>query len=49
MALGEETAVFYDPRGPEKTPDTSLPARKCILVDGVTAFITSANFTESAA
>jgi phosphatidylserine/phosphatidylglycerophosphate/cardiolipin synthase-like enzyme len=42
-------AVFYDPRGPEKTPD--LPAcqhAKCILVDGVTAFITSANFTESA-
>jgi phosphatidylserine/phosphatidylglycerophosphate/cardiolipin synthase-like enzyme len=41
--------VFYDPRGPEKTPD--LPAcqhAKCILVDGVTAFITSANFTESA-
>ena len=42
-------AVFYDPRGPEKTPH--LPAcqhAKCILVDGVTAFITSANFTESA-
>ena len=41
--------VFYDPRGPEKSPD--LPAcqhAKCILVDGVTAFITSANFTESA-
>jgi phosphatidylserine/phosphatidylglycerophosphate/cardiolipin synthase-like enzyme len=44
-----EPAVFYDPRGPEKTP--SLPAcqhAKCILVDGVSAFITSANFTESA-
>lgn len=43
------SAVFYDPRGPEKTPD--LPAcqhAKCILVDGTTAFITSANFTESA-
>jgi phosphatidylserine/phosphatidylglycerophosphate/cardiolipin synthase-like enzyme len=42
-------AVFYDPRGPERTPD--LPAcqhAKCILVDGSTAFITSANFTESA-
>ena len=42
-------AVFYDPRGPEKTP--KLPAcqhAKCILVDGATAFITSANFTESA-
>ena len=42
-------AVFYDPRGPEKTP--AAPAcqhSKCILVDGVTAFITSANFTESA-
>lgn len=42
-------AVFYDPRGPEKTPD--LPAcqhAKCILVDGSTAFLTSANFTESA-
>jgi phosphatidylserine/phosphatidylglycerophosphate/cardiolipin synthase-like enzyme len=42
-------AVFYDPRGPEKT--TATPAcqhAKCILVDGVTAFITSANFTESA-
>jgi phosphatidylserine/phosphatidylglycerophosphate/cardiolipin synthase-like enzyme len=42
-------AVFYDPRGCEKT--LSPPAcqhAKCILVDGVTAFITSANFTESA-
>ena len=42
-------AVFYDSRGPQKTP--SLPAcqhAKCILVDGATAFITSANFTESA-
>jgi phosphatidylserine/phosphatidylglycerophosphate/cardiolipin synthase-like enzyme len=42
-------AVFYDPRGPEKTPE--LPAcqhAKCILVDRATAFITSANFTESA-
>ena len=41
--------VYYDPRGPEKT--TAAPAcqhSKCILVDGVTAFITSANFTESA-
>ena len=41
--------MFYDPRGPGKTPD--LPAcqhAKCILVDGSTAFITSANFTESA-
>jgi phosphatidylserine/phosphatidylglycerophosphate/cardiolipin synthase-like enzyme len=42
-------AVFYDPRGPEKT--SGAPAcqhAKCILVDGATAFITSANFTESA-
>jgi len=42
-------AVFYDPRGPEKA--SGLPAcqhAKCILVDGSTAFITSANFTESA-
>jgi len=42
-------AVFYDPRGPEKT--SASPAcqhAKCILVDGATAFITSANFTESA-
>jgi phosphatidylserine/phosphatidylglycerophosphate/cardiolipin synthase-like enzyme len=42
-------AVFYDPRGPEKT--SASPAcqhAKCILADGVTAFITSANFTESA-
>ncbi len=41
--------VFYDPRGPEKTlvPPACQHA-KCILVDGVTAFITSANFTESA-
>jgi phosphatidylserine/phosphatidylglycerophosphate/cardiolipin synthase-like enzyme len=41
--------VFYDPRGPEKTP--TAPAcqhAKCILVDDATAFITSANFTESA-
>jgi hypothetical protein len=42
-------AVFYDPRGPEKTPGSpSCQHAKCILVDGVTAFITSANFTESA-
>jgi phosphatidylserine/phosphatidylglycerophosphate/cardiolipin synthase-like enzyme len=42
-------AVFYDRRGPEEYRD--LPAcqhAKCILVDGATAFITSANFTESA-
>jgi phosphatidylserine/phosphatidylglycerophosphate/cardiolipin synthase-like enzyme len=41
--------VFYDPRGPEKAE--GVPAcqhAKCILVDGATAFITSANFTESA-
>jgi phosphatidylserine/phosphatidylglycerophosphate/cardiolipin synthase-like enzyme len=42
-------AVFYDPRGPEKTPATpACQHAKCILVDEVTAFITSANFTESA-
>ena len=42
-------AVFYDPRGPEKTPGApACQHAKCILVDGVTAFITSANFTESA-
>jgi phosphatidylserine/phosphatidylglycerophosphate/cardiolipin synthase-like enzyme len=42
-------AVFYDPRGPEKTPDLrACQHAKCILVDGATAFITSANFTESA-
>jgi phosphatidylserine/phosphatidylglycerophosphate/cardiolipin synthase-like enzyme len=42
-------AVYYDPRGPEERPE--LPAcqhAKCILVDDETAFITSANFTESA-
>src|SRR5207237_2490969 len=42
-------AVFYDPRGPEET--AGVPAcqhAKCILVDRTTAFITSANFTESA-
>jgi phosphatidylserine/phosphatidylglycerophosphate/cardiolipin synthase-like enzyme len=41
--------VFYDPRGCEKKQ--SPPAcrhAKCILVDGVTAFFTSANITESA-
>jgi phosphatidylserine/phosphatidylglycerophosphate/cardiolipin synthase-like enzyme len=41
--------VYYDPRGPEEQPE--LPAcqhAKCILVDDETAFITSANFTESA-
>jgi phosphatidylserine/phosphatidylglycerophosphate/cardiolipin synthase-like enzyme len=41
--------VFYDPRGPEKAE--GMPAcqhAKCIIVDGATAFITSANFTESA-
>ncbi len=42
-------AVFYDPRGPEKTPGSpACQHAKCVLVDGVTAFITSANFTESA-
>lgn len=42
-------AVFYDPRGPEKASGSSACQHaKCILVDGVTAFITSANFTESA-
>ena len=42
-------AVFYDPRGPEKSPGApACQHAKCILVDGVTAFITSANFTESA-
>jgi phosphatidylserine/phosphatidylglycerophosphate/cardiolipin synthase-like enzyme len=42
-------AVFYDPRGPVKTPGApACQHAKCILVDGVTAFITSANFTESA-
>jgi phosphatidylserine/phosphatidylglycerophosphate/cardiolipin synthase-like enzyme len=42
-------AVFYDPRGSEKTPASpACQHAKCILVDGVTAFITSANFTESA-
>jgi phosphatidylserine/phosphatidylglycerophosphate/cardiolipin synthase-like enzyme len=42
-------AVFYDPRGPEKTPASpACQHAKCILVDGLTAFITSANFTESA-
>jgi hypothetical protein len=42
-------AVYYDPRGPEENPN--VPAcqhAKCILVDDETAFITSANFTESA-
>ena len=42
-------AVFYDPRGPEKTQGApACQHAKCILVDGATAFITSANFTESA-
>ena len=41
--------VFYDPRGPEKAEGMSACQHaKCILVDGATAFITSANFTESA-
>lgn len=41
--------MFYDPRGPEKTPTSpACQQAKCILVDGVIAFITSANFTESA-
>jgi phosphatidylserine/phosphatidylglycerophosphate/cardiolipin synthase-like enzyme len=41
--------VFFDPRAPRTI--ATLPAcqhSKCILVDGETAFITSANFTESA-
>jgi phosphatidylserine/phosphatidylglycerophosphate/cardiolipin synthase-like enzyme len=41
--------VYYDPRGPDEHPE--VPAcqhAKCILVDEETAFITSANFTESA-
>ena len=45
----KQPRVFYDPRGPEEAP--ILPAcqhAKCILVDRATAFITSANFTESA-
>jgi phosphatidylserine/phosphatidylglycerophosphate/cardiolipin synthase-like enzyme len=42
-------AVFYDPRGPEKNQDLrACQHAKCILVDRATAFITSANFTESA-
>jgi len=42
-------AVFYDPRGCEETPaPPACQHAKCILVDGVTAFVTSANFTESA-
>ena len=41
--------MFYDPRGPEKTPGPpACQHAKCMLVDGMTAFITSANFTESA-
>jgi len=41
--------VFYDPRGSEMKPDRpACQHAKCILVDGATAFITSANFTESA-
>ena len=41
--------VFYDPRGPEMKPDRpACQHAKCILVDRATAFITSANFTESA-
>lgn len=45
----KKPAVFYDPRGPEKTADSpACQHAKCILVDGTTAFITSANFTESA-
>ena len=41
--------MFYDPRGPERTPASpACQHAKCILVYGVTAFITSANFTESA-
>jgi len=45
----KKPAVFYDPRASMK--DRDIPAcqhAKCILVDGETAFITSANFTESA-
>lgn len=45
----KKPAVFYDPRGPEKTTDSpACQHAKCILVDVTTAFITSANFTESA-
>ena len=39
--------MFYDPRGPEKTP--SSPAcqhAKCILVDGVTAFVSNVEFED---
>jgi phosphatidylserine/phosphatidylglycerophosphate/cardiolipin synthase-like enzyme len=46
---GRKPIVFYDPRGPETTPESpACQHAKCILVDEVTAFITSANFTESA-
>jgi len=42
-------AVFYDPRGPETAIGSpACQHAKCILVDSITAFITSANFTESA-
>ncbi len=42
-------AVFYDPRGPQTDlPSPACQHSKCILVDENTAFITSANFTESA-
>ena len=41
--------MFYDPRGPEMKPDCpACQHAKCILVDRTTAFITSANVTESA-
>jgi phosphatidylserine/phosphatidylglycerophosphate/cardiolipin synthase-like enzyme len=42
-------AVYYDPRGSEEGLETpACQHAKCILVDDETAFITSANFTESA-
>jgi phosphatidylserine/phosphatidylglycerophosphate/cardiolipin synthase-like enzyme len=42
-------AVFYDPRASEQCLETpACQHAKCILVDDQIAFITSANFTESA-
>ncbi len=41
--------VFYDPRGLERdTKKKSSLHAKCIVVDGKTAFVSSANFTEAA-
>ena len=41
--------VYYDPRSLKPTPATASALHaKCVVVDGLQALVTSANFTEAA-